>query len=209
MRGQFPGSAPIPPMPQVPINRPRNAPPPPPAEKQKDKPPLPAPPAEKQKEAPPPLAKPAPAQQAPAAPPAPPANADMRQQMMQKQMQQMQMMQKMQPGNVRIGLPAMKAMYGQLMLKDGKPKKLPTDDRTAVRIRAGKSDALGNVPEGEIILPLELSLEPKLQYQSFQSIRIDKAVDDRDKNVSQVNPQVEGVPGGGAGGPALATDGDA
>jgi hypothetical protein len=94
------------------------------------------------------------------------------------------------------GMPGMLGRNGQLILKDGKASPLPADDRCAVRIRAlGKSDLVGNIPEGEIIVSLEVSLEPKLQWQTFQSIHIDKAVDDRDQKLAQVIPQVEGAAG--------------
>lgn len=96
----------------------------------------------------------------------------------------------------RSGMPGTTAMNAQVILKEGKPKKLPTDDRSAIRIRAlTKSDLFGNAPEGEIILPLEVSPEPKLQWEALQSIHIDKAVDDRDQDLMQVIPQVEGVVG--------------
>jgi hypothetical protein len=93
-------------------------------------------------------------------------------------------------------LPFMPGMPGQIVLKDGKAKKYPTDDRSAIRVRAlGKSDQFGNPGEGEVILALEVSPEPKLQWQGMQSIRIDKAVDDRDQKLTQVIPQVEGPAG--------------
>jgi hypothetical protein len=82
------------------------------------------------------------------------------------------------------------------MLKDGKAKKLPADDRSAVRIRAlPKADLFGTAPQGEVILALEVTLEPKLQWQNMQSIRINKAVDDQDQKLSQVTPQVPAPPG--------------
>lgn len=90
----------------------------------------------------------------------------------------------------------------QLLLKDGKPKQLPSDDRSAIRIRAlPKSNLSGNAAEGEFILTLEVSPEPKLQWEALQSIHIDKAVDDRAQKLAQVVPQVEGPagPGGWAG----------
>ncbi|GEM_PF-1880298 len=97
---------------------------------------------------------------------------------------------------IRPGRSFMPGRNGQLILKDGKAKKLSTDDRCAVRVRAlGKSDLFGNVPQGEIILALEVSLEPKLQWQMFQSIHVEKAVDNRDQKLTQVIPQVEGAAG--------------
>jgi hypothetical protein len=150
-----------------------------------------------------PPAKPAPVPPAPP-PAAQPPNAgaqQMQQQMLQRQMQmQMQQIQQMQQVQMRMRMQMQAAMRGanrELLLKDGKPQKLPTDDRSAVRIRtSGKSEPAKDAAEGEITLALELALEPKLQWQFPQSIRIEKAVDDRDKNLSQVIPQVPGVPGG-------------
>lgn len=109
------------------------------------------------------------------------------------------------PGKVVVqGMPGMFGRNGQLILKDGKTKPLPPDDRNAARIRVlGKSDQSGNVPKGETILALEVSLEPKLQWQLLQSIHIDKAVDDQDQKLSQVIPQVEGA-SGIAGNPVIA-----
>ncbi len=108
------------------------------------------------------------------------------------------------PGN----MPSIFGRNGQLILKDSKAKALPTDDRSAVRIRVlGKSDPLGNVPEGEVNLALEVSLEPKLQWQMFQSVHIDKAVDDQDQKLTQVVPQVEGPAAGAVGNPAIAPPG--
>ncbi len=109
------------------------------------------------------------------------------------------------PGN----MPGMMGRTGLLILKDGKAKPLPTDDHSAARIRVlGKSDQFGSAPEGEIILALEVSLEPKLQWQTFQSIHIEKGVDDQDRQLAQVIPQVEGAPGI-AGNPAIVLPGQA
>jgi hypothetical protein len=96
-------------------------------------------------------------------------------------------------GPRRVFIPG---MHEQLLLKDGKIKKVPADDRRAVRIRAlSKTDLFGKVPQGEILVPLEITPEPKLQIQNVQSIQIDKAVDDRDQDLAQVIPQVEGMAG--------------
>src|SRR6185437_12792105 len=98
------------------------------------------------------------------------------------------------PGRV---MPFGRATPGSILLKDGKAQKLPTDDRSAVRIRdLPKADMFGAAPEGEVILGLEVSPEPKLQWQGMQSIRIKKAVDDQDQKLSQVIPQVPGAPAG-------------
>lgn len=103
------------------------------------------------------------------------------------------------PGN----MPGMFGRTGQLILKDGKAKSLPSDDRSAARIRVlGKADQLGKAPEGEIILALEVALEPKLQWQILEAVHVEKAVDDQDQKLEQVVPQVEGPPGIG-GNPAV------
>jgi hypothetical protein len=111
----------------------------------------------------------------------------------------------------RGGMPRMPAwgsgMPGQvLLLKDGKLRKLPTDDRSAVRIRAlPKAAMFGDAPEGEIILALEVTPEPRLQWQGLQSVRIEKALDDQGQKLTQVTPQVPAPAAGiGAGGPGIA-----
>ncbi len=79
-----------------------------------------------------------------------------------------------------------------LILKDGKREKRPTDDRGAIRVRAvGKYDESDKVPENGIVLALELSREPRLQWQLFLTIGIDKAVDDRGQNLTQIIPRAE------------------
>lgn len=116
-----------------------------------------------------------------------------------------ELLQALQPRGGGPGAPAavgrpgrvfMPGMNEQIILKDGKAKKVSTDDRGAVRLRApAKGDLFGKVPEGEILVPLEVTSEPKLQLQIFQSIRIDKATDDQDQELTQVIPQVEGAAG--------------
>jgi hypothetical protein len=160
---------------------------------------------------PPPPAKPAP----PAAPPAPPAQAkfELTLQVADTPAPRPAVKpappappQKPAPGVAAPMMPFMPGMPGQLLLKDGKAKKLPTDDRGAVRVRAlPKANMFGPAPEGELILALEATPEPKLQWQNFQSIRIEKALDDQDQTLTQIMPQVPaappgvgiGVPGGG------------
>lgn len=109
----------------------------------------------------------------------------------------------------RIVVPMMSGMPGameQVILKDGKSKSLPSDDSSAIRVRAlGKSEMFGAPGEGEVILALEVSPEPKLQWQALQSIRLDTAEDDREQKLTQVIPQVEGAGGFGiGGGPGIA-----
>jgi hypothetical protein len=111
-----------------------------------------------------------------------------------------------QPGRVAAPMiPFVPGTPGQLMLKDGKAEKLPADDGSAVRVRAlPNANMLGAAPEGEILLALEATPEPKLQWQAFQSIHIDKALDDKDQKLTQVMPQVPaGPPGFGGPNPAV------
>lgn len=86
------------------------------------------------------------------------------------------------------------SMNGQLVLIDGKYRQLPTADHSAVRIRAlDKANLIGHVPAREIVVPLEVSAEPRLQWQAFQTVRVEKAVDDQDQELTQIVPQVEGA----------------
>jgi hypothetical protein len=135
----------------------------------------------------PPAKKPAPAAPAAQAPPAPALNPA----------PQPAAAPAAKPAIARGGRVFMPGMPGQIVLKAGKSKKQPTDDGSAVRVRAlPKSDTFGKAPEGEVIVALEVSPEPRLQWQAFQSLRIDKAVDDQDQKLNQVVPQVEGGAGG-------------
>ena len=112
------------------------------------------------------------------------------------------------PVAVGVGVargPFMPGMTATIVLKDGKAKKLPTDDRSAVRVRAlPKADVFGDAAEGEILLALEATPEPRLQWQYLESVHIDKAIDDQDQKLTQVTPQVPAgpaLPGAAVGGP--------
>jgi hypothetical protein len=73
-----------------------------------------------------------------------------------------------------------------------------------VRVRAlPGSDRFGPAPEGEVLLVLEVSPEPRLQWQSLQSIHIDKALDDRGQSLTQIIPQVPAGPGFAGGPPGM------
>jgi hypothetical protein len=110
---------------------------------------------------------------------------------------------------VRLVAPRMPAgMPGwtvQIILKDGKAKKRPTDDASAIRVRVlGKSERFGEPGEGEVILALEVSPEPKVLWEELKAIRLDKVLDDRDQELKHIIPQVQQVRGfGGAGGVML------
>jgi hypothetical protein len=110
-----------------------------------------------------------------------------------------------QPSGAPPAPPAVPGWPGtgqELILKDGKAKNVPTDDGCAIRIQAlAKANLPGNYYEGEITLPLEVSLEPKLTWntfqsgETFQSIHIDKAVDDQRQKLTKVIPKIEGATG--------------
>jgi hypothetical protein len=93
----------------------------------------------------------------------------------------------------------------RILLTDGKPQILPTDDTSAVRIRAlDKADRLGTPSEGEILLALEITPEPKLRWLKTVGVRVEKALDDQGQNLKQVPPAAgapAGLPGAFGGGP--------
>ena len=73
----------------------------------------------------------------------------------------------------------------QLTLKDGKSKDLPADYRTAIRVRAlDKNDDLAS-GDGQFLLLLQVSPEPKITWQSLVNLSIKKAVDDQDQTLVQ------------------------
>jgi hypothetical protein len=100
---------------------------------------------------------------------------------------------------------AVSAGGGGIILTDGKPPSLPTDDRTAVRVRALKADRVGASAEGEILLALEITPEPKLLWQETVAVQIKKATDDQGQDLEQVvaggkGPILPGAGGMGGGG---------
>jgi hypothetical protein len=92
----------------------------------------------------------------------------------------------------------------RILLTDGKPQALPTDDSTAVRVRVlDKADRLGTPDKGEIQLAVEITPEPKLRWQKTVAVHIKKALDDQGQSLTQVLPATEapaGLPGGRFGG---------
>jgi hypothetical protein len=81
--------------------------------------------------------------------------------------------------------------YGinQIVLVDGKDPKLPTCYNGAVRIRALPAGT--EIPgvaksKDEIQVVLQVTPEPKLQWRQALGVRVDKAVDDQDQNLTQV-----------------------
>jgi hypothetical protein len=80
-------------------------------------------------------------------------------------------------------------MVNQITLLDGKPQNLPTCYVGALRIRAlPPSTQIPGVlaREGEALLALHVSPEPKLQLQNLVSVRIDKAIDDQEQSLTQM-----------------------
>jgi hypothetical protein len=90
----------------------------------------------------------------------------------------------------------------QITLVDGNADSLPTDAASAVRIRAlAKADQFGPAADGEILLGLRLSLEPKMQWRSVDKVTIKKAVDDQKQELAQTTTDANPI---GIGGPAIA-----
>jgi len=84
-----------------------------------------------------------------------------------------------------------------LSLSDGQADPLPTCYAGAVRIRALPvgTPIPGFAPrEGEITVPLQVTTEPKLQFQSLINVRIDKAVDDQGQDLLQSMTDAGGNP---------------
>lgn len=107
-------------------------------------------------------------------------------------------------------VPAMPS--GQIVLKDGKAKELPTDYSGAVRFQAMDDvRMLGGSLPGEVLVGLRVSPEPKLRWQRLAAVRVDKAVDDQGQSLTPVMgdtaPPAAAVPfavvGGGFGGRAV------
>lgn len=84
---------------------------------------------------------------------------------------------------------------GQIVLTEGKPRALPTDDTTAARFRAlDKTDAVGKPAAGEILLALEVSLEPRLGWQELVAVKVAQAADKEGQSLEQVTLPANAVP---------------
>jgi hypothetical protein len=82
---------------------------------------------------------------------------------------------------------------GQIILVDGKAKELPTDASSAVRIRAlDKADTFGPAGDGQALIALEITPEPKIQWQQTTGVRIEKAVDDQGQKLTQIMEENNG-----------------
>ena len=85
----------------------------------------------------------------------------------------------------------------RIVLADGRPSDLPAFDGTAVRVRAvGKADGPGSPADGEAVLALEVTPEPKLRWRGVAAVEVGKATDDNGQALEQVNPagQAPGSP---------------
>jgi hypothetical protein len=91
----------------------------------------------------------------------------------------------------------------QITLVDGKPETRATDYFGSVRIRTtAKTDNLFQpASEGEILLGLEITAEPKIAFQSLLSVKVNKAIDDNDQKLAEAPAPTApgiGVPAPGA-----------
>src|SRR5206468_11285448 len=70
------------------------------------------------------------------------------------------------------------------------------DDGSAIRVRAlDQPNGVGTPADGEVLLALAISPEPKLRLQRTVAVRVAKATDDQGQSLEQVMPADEG-PGG-------------
>jgi hypothetical protein len=109
--------------------------------------------------------------------------------------------------------PIFNGQPGQIILTDGKDKekKEAADVTSAVRVKAGvRSEMFGAAPAGEVLLALEITPEPKLQWQQTMAVRVTKALDDQGQELKEItaaeNPGAGpgfGGPGGFVAGPAV------
>jgi hypothetical protein len=73
----------------------------------------------------------------------------------------------------------------QLVLMEGKGKRLPTHYAGAVCIRAKSLEEAPGAPNGPLNVSLQVAAEPKLQVRSIVSTRVDKALDDNGQSLAQ------------------------
>jgi len=75
-----------------------------------------------------------------------------------------------------------------IIVVDGKPVDHPTYYSGAIRFRGLPADPnlVGKPQEGEQMFILEITPEPKLQWQGMTTLQIEKAIDDLDQKLAQV-----------------------
>ncbi len=84
-----------------------------------------------------------------------------------------------------------------ITLTDGKADPLPTDASSAVRVQALlKADSFGPAPDGEILIGLRLSIEPRMLLQNVDKVKVGKAIDDQKQELVQID--ADAAPAGGA-----------
>jgi hypothetical protein len=77
----------------------------------------------------------------------------------------------------------------QILLIPGLAKKLPADTSTSVRVRASDQALFGRGGAGQSIVVLEMTPEPRLQWQQTVSVRLKQAVDDQGQKLSEAVPE--------------------
>src|SRR5262249_12077874 len=103
------------------------------------------------------------------------------------------------PGGVVVGPGGFAAPFNpyqpnQITVGDGKPKALPSDVATAIRVKAmEKADIFGAVGAKELAVRLTLPAEPRIQIQNVLAVRVERAIDDNDQKLAQAvaNPQAD------------------
>jgi len=90
-----------------------------------------------------------------------------------------------------------------ITLKEGKPELLPTDNKSAFRVRLLKNPAnvFGKPDDKHILIGLDVTAEPRLKLQEISAVKITKAVDEsgqileQDTNVVRNDILAPPVPG--------------
>jgi hypothetical protein len=104
-------------------------------------------------------------------------------------------------------MPIFPGQVGQITLIDAGDKKVKeaVDASSAVRVKAlASTELFGKAQDGENLLVLQISPEPKIQWVQTMAVRIDKALDDQEQKLSATadNPGAGGgnvFPGGPGG----------
>lgn len=88
--------------------------------------------------------------------------------------------------------PAKPELPPQVIVEDGNPVELPTHYAGALRIRALPADSLVVTSQRggdkETLVILEVTAEPKVQWQQLESVKVRKATDEQGQALEQVKP---------------------
>jgi len=97
------------------------------------------------------------------------------------------------PGGGVRPIPGPQYPQGSIVVVDGKPVDYPTQYSGAIRFRGLPADpkVFGNPQAGEQMFILEVTPEPKLQWQGMTGMQIEKAIDDLDQKLAQYTPKQE------------------